>query len=366
MYAIDRNAVIKTFTDLASLPSPSWEEGKVISYIEKAFKKLGGRTARYACEDSHNLLVTIPGTRKGDPFLLSAHTDTVAPAKKFTPVIKSDRIYSDGTSVLGGDDKSAIAMFLEGIRYAQKNTIPYPDVELLFSCAEEQGLRGIKCFDFSPIKSKRGVVFDSAGDIGGITLIAPYHLTMTIEAKGQAAHAGIEPEKGKNAIKALASIIAALPDGRIDSTTTMNTGLIAGGMATNIVPREAWTKLEIRAVEKTTLKKLEKAVKKTSREVGKEQSIKITITSEMDYDGYSVSENNPLVSSIARSMEKIGVTPKMEITGGGSDTNIINKNGLTAVNLSCGMEKIHSTEEYITIKNLVKGTELVVSLLERL
>ena len=298
--------------------------------------------------------------------IFSAHTDTVTPCDQITPIIHGNRISSDGTSILGSDDKAAIAIFIEALYQLHENGTPHGPVELLFTCAEEIGLKGIKGFDMSLLQANYAFVFDSAGKVGKIVLKAPYHLNMKLIIKGKAAHAGIEPEKGINAITALADIITRIPSGRIDSHTTINIGLITGGRATNIVPEEASCLLEIRSLESSTIKKYEDRIRKTVKEISTKHKARNKILSKLEYSGYTVPESDHITQVARKAMVSIKVKPEFEISGGGSDTNVLNRSGIKALNLSCGMQKAHSTGEYIYINDLIKGTQLVLSIIDTL
>ncbi len=365
MHTPDREKVIKTFTDLAKISSPSWKEHRVMSYIIKRMKRLGATIEKYPCNGSYNLLARVEGTGRGRPVLLSSHMDTVVPCEKVTPVITDKKITSDGTTILGSDDKAAITMFIEALEILKKKKLPHPPLELLFSCAEELGLMGIKQFDMSVLESRTGFVFDSGGSVGKVILKAPWHSSMELFVKGKAAHAGMEPEKGVSAITVLSEIITAIPSGRIDEETTSNIGIISGGSATNIVSPESCCRLEVRSIDKKKLKATETEIRETAKSIAKKRGARVTIKRELEYPGFIIRETDRIVKITTDALKSIGITPSLEISGGGSDTNIFNRSGIRAINLSCGMQKVHTTEEFITIKDLIKGTELVLALLER-
>lgn len=365
MYTINSEKVIKTFVELAGIPSPSWHEQKVMEYIIKRFDKLGGKSTTHRCGESHNLLIKIPGTIKCDTLLLSGHMDTVVPCDDVKPVIKKGKITSDGSTVLGSDDKAAITMFIEAFEYIKKNKIDHGPVEILLSCAEELGLKGIKEFDLSQLSSKYGFVFDSSDDIGQIIIKAPYHSNMEISIKGKASHAGMAPENGINAINVISEIISRIPSGRIDDETTLNVGLISGGRATNIVADEAVCCLEVRSIEKSKMLGVEKEVKSVIRDTCNKYKAGYRLNRTLEYEGFKISPDEKIARICCEAMDRIKIKPLMIAMGGGSDTNIINrKKGLRAINLSCGMRKIHSTDEYVKVSDLEKGTKLVISILE--
>jgi len=362
---INEKRIIKTFTELAAISSPSWEEKQVIAYIQKYLKDIGIPSKKLPCGKSHNLYVSIKGSIKDTPLLLSCHTDTVTPCENVKPVIQKDRITSDGTTILGSDDKSAIAMFLEAVTILKEEKIAHRTIEILFSCAEEIGLHGIKEFDMSLIKSKEAYVFDSDGPIGSVILEAPYHAKMTLKVLGKAAHAGMAVEKGKNAIVALSHLITQLPQGNIDENTTFNVGIISGGSATNIVAPEAFCDIEFRSINKKKIEDVRAQVKLLAKETANSFSVKIKTDYELEYGGFSLEKDDAVVKKAVSALKSIGIKAKYKSSGGGSDTNIMNSKGINAVNLSCGMEKVHTTDEFIMIKELIKGAQLTLALIRK-
>lgn len=364
MYEINRERLVKTFIELAEISSPSWKEKDVMKYIIRRFNRLGGECSMHRCGESFNLLVRLNGKEKKSPILLSGHMDTVIPCDRVRTVVTDTKISSDGTTVLGGDDKAAIAIFIEAFEYLRENKIPHGPVEILLTCAEEQGLKGIKGFDLSILNAKYGFVFDSSGAIGRIVVKAPYHSNMTIKIRGKASHAGMAPEKGISAIKALSEIITLLPSGRIDEETTINVGIISGGRATNIVAEDAECELEVRSIDKKKMLSVEKQVRNTVKSVCVKHKARASIERTLEYSGFSISPDDPISLITAGAMKRIGLKPQFVAMGGGSDTNIINDSKVKAINLACGMQKIHSTEEFILIKDLVAGTKLALSIIE--
>jgi len=364
MYNINRDRLVRTFTELAEIPSPSWQEKEVMNYIIKRFRRLGGVCSTYPCGESHNLLIKIPGESNRSTILLSGHMDTVTPCDNVKVKVTATKITSDGTSVLGSDDKAAIAVFIEAFEYVKENSISHGPVEILLTCAEELGLKGIKGFDLSLLSAKYGFVFDSSGNIGRIVVKAPYHSNMKIAIKGKASHAGMAPEKGISAIKVLSEIITKLPSGRIDEESSCNVGIISGGRATNIIPEDAACALEVRSIDRKKMVSIEKQVRETVKNVCSAWGAKSGITRTLEYSGFTISHDEKVAMYTAEAMKRIKIKPSFVSMGGGSDTNIINSSRIRAINLSCGMEKIHSTEEFITIANLEKGAQLVLSILE--
>ncbi len=364
MYAINTKRLIKTFTDMAKIPSPSWKEDGMRSYLKKRAKELGAGVREFPCGESKNLLLTLKGDLKRKPVLFSAHMDTVTPCDNVRPLVTGAKITSDGTTILGSDDKAAIAMFIEALRYIRETGMQHGPVEVLISCAEEVGLRGIKEFDMSVLKSKHAFVFDSDGSIGKIVLQAPYHSTITITITGRAAHAGMEPERGINAINVLSEIITLLTTGRIDHETTANIGTITGGRATNIVAEHAACVLEVRSLVLKKLKAQEAAIRAVVNETAARRGARSSIARTMEYSGFTIRPDDGIARIARSAMERVGIQHQFLVSGGGSDTNIFNRAGIRAINLSAGMMNVHTTKEYIMIRDLADGTKVVLSIID--
>jgi len=366
MINLNEKRLIKTFIDLVKIPSPSWQENKIVFYLESRLKELGLKAQKVKCNNSFNLFARIPGTlSKNESYLFSAHMDTVKPGSKINPIISSNKIKTDGKSILGADNKAAIAMILEMIFHLKEKKISHPPIELLFSCAEEIGLQGIKKFNLSRLKSKMAFVFDSEGPVGNIILKAPFHAVYRLIIEGKAAHAGLEPEKGKNAIHVLAKIIGSFPQGRINQETTINIGKISGGEATNIVAEKAEANFEIRSTDQAQLKIQEKRIEALIKKITSINKIKFKLKKKLEYPGYKLSKKEKIVKNSAKALGKLRIPPIFLNSGGGSDANIINQApNIKAINLSCGMQNVHSSKEYILIKDLVLGTKLMLTLLD--
>ncbi|TAL33923.1 MAG: M20/M25/M40 family metallo-hydrolase [Spirochaetes bacterium] len=363
MHDIDRQRLIGTFLDLVKIPSPSWKERAIIEYITRVLRDLEIPYELFPCGESHNLLArmgaTVPGTRG---IALSCHMDTVVPCDRVQPVVTPQRISSDGSTVLGSDDKAAVAALLETMRVLQERKLPHGPVEFLFSCAEELGLYGIKGFNLAHLDSKFAFVLDSGGRVGRIILEAPYQSTIEVFIKGKAAHAGMEPEKGVSAIRVLSGILSSIPHGRIDKQTTANIGLISGGKATNIVAQEAWAKIEVRSIDRKKLASIESKIYATVKDKARAAGAKARLERRLEYSGFSLDKSSAVVRMAEKAVKSIGCKPAFESSGGGSDTNIINKAGIKAVNLSVGMMNVHTTNEYIMIRDLVGAGRLALAL----
>ncbi len=360
--------VLETFLDLVRIPSPSGQEGAVAAYISSRLEDLGlhveeDDAAGVARAGSGNLLVEVPGTGalpagSGVPLLLCAHMDTVAVDGPIEPVVTDGVVRTAGDTILGADDKAAVAALLTLLADLVVQP-PAVDVEVLFTVCEEVGLRGAKAFDLSRCRAQAGFVLDSSGPLGEIIVGAPTQRTLTAEFHGVAAHAGIEPEAGRSAVVAAARAVAAMRLGRLDDCTTANVGVISGGAATNIVPDRCTVRAEARSRDPQALGSqiahMMEALNVAAAEVG----VDVVVDVAEEYEGFTLASDSLPARLAAAAIRQIGREPHFAATGGGSDVNVFNARGLPSVNLSAGFERIHSSNEYIPVDALVEAYRLV-------
>ena len=238
---VDRNRLIERFVQMVEISSVSGCEGRFRDYLQEALSQRGlhvveDRAGEALGGDAGNLLATWPGSTGGSTVLLCAHMDTVQPGIGIKSVVDDTCIKSAGDTILGADDKAGIAAVLEAIDCIREQNRPHPDVEILFTVGEEQGLQGSKFFDYRSLQATMAFVLDGGGSPGDIIVQSPCQNEIEYVAYGKSAHAGINPEDGMNAIQLISQALAVMPCGRIDEETTCNFGIIAGGTARNIVP----------------------------------------------------------------------------------------------------------------------------------
>jgi len=362
------STIIDYFVSLITIDSESKEEKDFALKLEKDLKELGA-TVRFDNANENtggnigNLYAYFAGNIKKEPILLCAHMDTVSPGKCIKPKILEDRITSDGTTILGSDDKSGIAQIIWAIKELQENKEEYAPIEVLFTISEEIGLLGAKQVDYSLIQSKIGFALDTH-NVGEITIGAPSQNSIVYTVHGKESHAGVNPEDGLNAIKIASEAITLMPMGRIDKETTCNVGVIEGGKATNIVPNKVIVKVEVRSHNDEKLKRITdeisqaflKTVKKYK--IGKFQA-KVDIQVEQEYKSFHLDEDSLVIKLAEKASDKIGIPFKKVITGGGSDVNIFNKNGFEMPIAGTGMMNVHTVDEFILIKDLENGARWV-------
>jgi tripeptide aminopeptidase len=362
------------FLELASISSPSKREGTIARRLEAILKGMGASVEVDGAGEkiegnTGNLLARFPGNTAGaPPFLLSGHMDTVGPAEKIRPVVEGDVIRTDGTSVLGGDDKAGVVAILEAIRVLREKSIPHGDIEVVLTICEEYGLLGAKHFDTGRLRARRGLVLDVDGVCELITR-APAANRLAFTVQGLPAHAGICPEQGMSAIRIAAEAIAAMKLGRLDAETTANLGLIQGGLATNIVPAMVTVRGETRSLSVEKLEAqtehmrrcFDDAVRRHSVRVG-DRSYQARVEAQVDrqYSRLDVRDDASIVRLVQGAAVATGRTCPTRSTGGGSDANVFAERGLEVANLACGMREIHTVNEWVDVRDLVLTAGLVV------
>lgn len=370
---ISQDRLKENFMALASISSPSRREGEVARWIRERFSRLGAEfledsASELTGSDTNNIIVRLEGSRDCPALMLNAHMDMVEPADGVRPIFENGVFRSDGTTVLGADDKAAIAIILEALEAAGEAGLELPPLDLVFTVCEEIGLLGAKALDTSLLRAEAGYALDSTEPFQLINR-APQAVRFVIEVHGRAAHAGIEPEKGINAILEAAKALKDIPSGRVDSETTCNIGVIRGGQATNIVPGLVTIEGEVRSHDPEKLKKIQdEIIGAFHSRIGPEEPgqglPKVVSQVDEDYPRMSISEDHPLVTTARAAAERLGRRLSVASTGGGSDANIFNGKGIAMVIVGIGMRKVHSTDEYIRLSDMADSAALVAELMD--
>lgn len=349
--------MIEHFMEMVKIDSESGNEENFINYLKTEFEKLGGETVK----DSYgNLVVKFPAKNsdKTEPILFSCHADTVKPGIGIEPVIEDGVIRSKGNTILAADDKAGIAELFEALRTAEI----YPPLEIAISREEEVGLHGVKNLDYSLLTAKRGFLLDN-DTLDTIVIGGPSYFAIDVSIKGRSAHAGMEPEKGINAILAAANAISSLTLGRLDHETTANVGVINGGMIRNGVPDSVTFLAECRSLDHEKgvdlAKKMETIIRDKVTETGAEVEIKIdNLCKAVD-----IPEDSWTVEQSKKALRSVGVEAETTFITGFTDASIYNNKGIEMAVVGIGAKLEHSTEEHIHIDDMIKAKDMVIELM---
>ncbi|TYO95601.1 M20/M25/M40 family metallo-hydrolase [Desulfallas thermosapovorans] len=366
---INRERLVAEFMEMVQVDSESRREGQMAALLKEKLQRLGftvhvDEAGSRTGSDTGNLIARLAGNAQAPALMFSAHMDTVTPGCGIKPVEENGVIRSAGDTVLGADDKAGIAAILEAVRVLQEQKLPFGDLELVFTVCEEVGLSGVKYLDFSRLTARMGYVLDSNGPAGTIITRGPSQDEIYAEMLGTAAHAGINPEDGVNAIQVASRAIAAMQLGRIDHETTANIGIISGGTAINIVPEKVTIKGETRSLQEDKRIKQTRAICEALERAAREGGARVQIKVETVYPAMDVPGDAPVVELARNAALDIGLEPVVKGTGGGSDTHIFNEHGIEAVNLGIAMQNVHTTGEFINVDDLVMDASYVLAIIK--
>jgi len=374
---INQERIKHLLLELVQIDSISRKERDVAERIKKYCEEMGAHVeideaGAKVGGNSGNVIARFAGTLPhAEPIMMSAHMDTVVPGEGVKPIIEGDIIRSDGTTVLGGDDKSGCAVIIETIRCLQEQNLPHTPIEAVFSICEEVGLLGAKHLDIRKVRAKYGIVFDS-DDPGFLFTKGPSANHFEFKIYGLESHAGVAPEQGISAIKIAAEAIAAMKLGRIDDETTANIGVIRGGEATNIITNLVTLLGEARSLDEGKLnaqtehmiKCLEDAAARYEVTVdGLTTRGRVESNVSREYYAMDVSDDSRVVRLVKQAGARMGLKVETMASGGGCDANIFNKRGIECANLGTGMRAIHTVKEWLDVKDMYASAEMTLEIM---
>jgi tripeptide aminopeptidase len=372
---IDRERLAQTFSRLVRIDSVSKEEKAISEELcailtsmdadiaqDDAGEKIGGQTG--------NIIAKFKGNVDVPPMFLNAHMDTVEPGRGVEPVLENGVFSSKGETILGADDKSALAVILEVLWIIKENRLPHGPLEVVFTVCEEIGLLGAKNFDFKMVSATYGFALD-ATDPQGVITRAPSANYLVFNVQGKAAHAGAKPENGINAIQIASKAIADMKLGRIDHETTCNIGIIGGGLAINIVPEHVRVEGEARSHDEEKLNKVttamveafKKAVADT-RDLSRDENLPVLeYTVEKEFTRTNLPEDHRVVALARQAAINLNRNMVCKSTGGGADANVFTQHGIDLGVIGTGMLDMHTVKESVKLDDMVATTELLLEII---
>ncbi len=368
---VNQERLLKLFKDLCLINAPALAERPVVDFVkahlsalgldvleDKAGQKIGGNAG--------NVIATLKANQPGLPrIFLSAHFDTVEPTAGLIIGEKDGMLFSEGDTILGADDKGGMAPAIEVVQMFLESGEPHGDVVLLFSVAEEIGLKGAEALQIEELGFDFGYVLDTGPPVGTYVNRTGTHDKLDVKIVGKPAHSGKDPEKGINAIQVLAEAVGKMKLGRIGPETTANIGLIAGGTATNVVCAEVRLKAEARSTNVTELDIQVDHMIQTFEEAATQWGATVHIDHKRHYSGFIIDPNAAVVRYAQRASEAVGLPFGLRTTLGGSDANIYNAKGIPTIVVATGMDKIHTHEEEISVESLHQTASLVYQIVRQ-
>jgi tripeptide aminopeptidase len=368
--AVEAGGALGLFLELAAIPSPSRRERAVtdrcIAYLREIGLDPHEDPPPLPGDEAGNVICRIPPTagETGTPLMLCAHVDTVELTAPIEPVVANGVVTNKRETILGGDNKAAVASMLEAVRRILTEGRPHAGIELVLSVQEETGLHGVKALDCSQLAARLGYVYDHAAPIGGLVTACPSQYSIDATFLGRSAHAGIAPEEGRNAIAAAAHAPAELRFGRLDDETTANVGTIAGGVARNVVPDRCDVRLEVRSRDHERALKESQVMLDALAHAANAAECELETSATLEYRAYKLRRTDPVVQIAWAALEACGHEPVLLATGGGADAHLFNANGIPCANIANGMELIHTPDERIAVADIEAMVDVTLALVE--
>jgi tripeptide aminopeptidase len=364
----ERERLLDKFVRFCEVESPSTRERGMADAVIAELRAMhveveeDGSSAETG-SNAGNLFARLPGPEGTRTVLLCAHLDTV-PLGAPVEVVREDGIFRNrNEAILGADNKAAVATILVAARRFAASAPPV-GVELLFTTCEEPGLRGAKAFDVGRLNAEFGFVFDHASPIGELIVAAPTYYKIEAWFRGAAAHAGIRPEDGRNAIAAAARAIQAMPMGRIDDETTVNVGRIEGGTAANVVAERCQIELETRSLDDDKAGDMVGKLVDMTSEAASDAECDVETSVSRQFRAYRLARTAPVVETAAAALRAVGIEPVYRSTGGGSDAHALGAAGLPVLNVANGTENNHQPDESVTVEALETMLDVTLGIVE--
>jgi tripeptide aminopeptidase len=362
----ERERLLADFVRYCEIESPSLRERPMADAVAADLRELGldveeDDTGGETGSEAGNLLARLPGPEGARTILLCAHLDTV-PLNAPVEVVEEEGVVRNrNEAILGADTKAAVATILGATRRFAAEGAPV-GVELLFTTCEELALRGAKAFDRGRLNADFGFVFDHASPIGELIVAAPTYYRIEAKLHGAAAHAGIRPEDGRNAIAAAARGVASMRLGRLDPETTANVGRIEGGTASNVVAERCRVELEARSLDEARAGVVVGEMVDALSEAASDAECDAETSVERLFRGYRVQRSSPPVEAAAVALRGAGMEPAYVSTGGGSDANALIASGLPMLNVANGTERNHQPDESVTVDALERMLDVTLGI----
>lgn len=376
---MNKQQIIDRFVALCRIHSPSKFEKETAGYCREILERMGAEVredeaGKAIGGNTGNIVARFKGSQRDiPPLMLNAHMDTVDPGGPVEPVVRDGRIRSQGSTILGADNRAGLTMIIEGMQLVLDRGGPAGDIEVVFTIGEEMGLEGAAHLDYSLISARHGFSLDSSG-LGRIVQGAPYYNAIDISFRGRRAHAAVNADQGINSIELMTRALGRLTFGKLDTESTANVGQISGGVARNVVAPDCTAVLEVRSHNVSKLEFYTDGVRHVFQDVTKGREVEVDGTVykpvvNMDVrrecEGFYLAPDSVVLQCACSALNAIGRNPERYRNMGGSDANVFNTCGVETAVVGTGQTAVHSTEEYIEIKDLVDGVQLVPQLVRQ-
>ena len=353
---LNKGRLLKTFLDLVKIDSPSGQEKQISSYLLRKFLSLD---LSPHLDKQGNVFVKVPG--QGFPLLLSAHMDTVEPGRNIRPIIKNGIIKSDGTTILGADNKAGVVSIIEAVRVLQDSKQKHRSLEIVFTVSEEIASLGAVNLNYKSIAAREGYIFDNPNPIGTIINGSPFYNRFDISILGKSIHSS-KPQDGINVIPIFLQAMQNVTLGKVSENTLVNIGVVKSGHVRNSAPGEMVIEGEVRSFLEKEIKEYSQNIIKTFFLASEKHNAKIKTSIVRENSGYMYSQKDPLIKKTQDIMHGLRINSVLKKIWGCSDANIFLEKGIKVLNLGNGAKDTHTTRESISIDSLFNLSNLILSI----
>lgn len=387
----DQDHALMLLMRFLSIEGVTGQEAAIGKDVVQALREAGVPRGHIRFDDAHtliplptqtgNLIVDLPGNVSGPRRLFSTHLDTVPLCAGARPSRKGKRIVSDGTTALGGDNRTGCACLVTMIANLLEKKLPHPPMTVLFTVREESGLWGARF-----VKPA-----DLADPVMGFNVDgrAPREITVgatgaerwEVEIFGKAAHAGVHPERGVSATLVAAIALAEVQKhgwfGKVKKNGkegTSNVGPFGGakgtcaGQATNVVTDYVRIQGESRSHDtrfgQAITRAYQDAFCKASTKVVDDQGhgAKVRFQARRDYYPFHLNESSPVVRLAQQAAQQAGWAPTLRVTNGGLDANWLTRHGVPTITFGAGQNNPHTVDEFVEIEEFLDGCRYALAL----
>lgn len=388
---LDVEAAIEHLMNALSVEGVTGQEAKIAAAVSQALTAVGVPAAAIRFDDANkriplptetgNLIVDLPGTVQGPRLLFSTHLDTVPLCAGAKPTRKGDRIVSDGTTALGGDARTGVALLITVAETLIKNGLPHPPITMLFTVREESGLHGAREVDPSDLKGPVMCINVDGQSASDLITGAVGQENWEVEIEGRASHAGVAPEKGISSTMIGATALAHAREsgwfGKVAQAGgrgTSNVGIFGGregkpsGDATNVVTDYTFIKGEARSADLAFASRIvdgyESAFTRAKADVKASDggTAEISFRRQAAYPPFQLGKEAPVVKRATKALKLLGIEPNYLFSNGGLDANWLDKHGIPTITIGAGQAEIHTVNEYVDLAEYEKGCRLGVLL----
>ncbi len=358
--------ITKTFLEIVQISSPTFHEQKMAEDIFNRLKKLG---LSPKIDKEGNVLSFLKGDPKKETYIINAHLDTVQNVNEqaIKPQIKNGWIVSDGKTILGADNKTAVAAILDTVTklVKEKNTNNHP-LEIIFTVSEESGNHGAHGLDYKKLKSKRGFCFDAGGrKFGDMIISSPFYNRFDISIVGKPAHAS-RPELANNVLPVFSNAFSKIKLGRLSKNTTANIGIVSVGKVggpVNTIPGEMIVSGEVRSMSEKELESVTLKIKKAFESEAKKLKVKVSFNKTRENDGFIFDIKDSFIKNVLNLLKEMKINnPDIVKSWGCYEANIFSAHGIMLLNIADGSQDNHAKTERIKVSDLERLGDLAYKL----